>query len=280
MPKLGLSKIADLITAMRDVRWARHPGPSDAAFSQISRYCMFLGFPRSAHTLVGSLVNAHPDIVISHELNALRWVSRNVRRDELFRLIIRKDRSFTESGSIWTGYDYSVAGQWQGKFRQLRVIGDKKAGASALLLRREPALFDRLQDVVRVPVSLIIVVRNPFDNISTMVQRSTSGSVSGKFDVYARMCEGVEQARKRLPEDQVHIVSHEEFTSAPREMIRQVTTFLGQPSPDDYLDATSQKVRSSARRSRDEVQWSTADRERVRDLVQRHSFLAGYDFDS
>ena len=43
-------------------------------FETIQLYCMFVGYPRSGHSLVGTLLDAHPDIVIAHELDALRHI--------------------------------------------------------------------------------------------------------------------------------------------------------------------------------------------------------------
>ena len=32
-------------------------------------YCMFLGYQRSGHSLIGALLNAHPGTVIAHDLS-------------------------------------------------------------------------------------------------------------------------------------------------------------------------------------------------------------------
>jgi len=41
---------------------------------------MFVGYPRSGHSVIGSLLNAHPDMVVAHELNALRYVQAGFSR--------------------------------------------------------------------------------------------------------------------------------------------------------------------------------------------------------
>ena len=98
-------------------------------FRDVSAYCMSVGYPRSGHTLVGSLLDTHPEIVIAHELDALRYVRLGFRRGQLYHLILETSHAFTEAGRVWTGFDYRVPTGWQERVRLLRVIGDKK-GAS------------------------------------------------------------------------------------------------------------------------------------------------------
>ncbi|MCA1614387.1 MAG: sulfotransferase, partial [Acidobacteria bacterium] len=136
-------------------------------FSALRAYCMFVGYPRSGHSLVGSLLDAHPDVVIAHELDALKYVRARFRREQLFHLLLDKSEEFTARGRQWNGYSYEVPGQWQGRRRSLRVIGDKKGGGSTMRLGADPRLLARLRRTVGVPVKLVHVVRNPFDNIST-----------------------------------------------------------------------------------------------------------------
>ena len=58
----------------------------------------------------------------------------------------------------------------------LKVIGDKKGGKTAAILqdRRKMNVLEEIHQVVQVPMKFIHVIRNPFDNISTMVLRATN----------------------------------------------------------------------------------------------------------
>ncbi len=40
-------------------------------FADLERFWSFIGYPRSGHSLIGSLINAHPDVVVCHELDTL-----------------------------------------------------------------------------------------------------------------------------------------------------------------------------------------------------------------
>ncbi len=47
-------------------------------------------------------------------------------------------------GWTWAGYTYEVPGQFQGRYRRLRVLGDKRGNSTAMELSRWPELLDRV----------------------------------------------------------------------------------------------------------------------------------------
>ena len=50
------------------------------------------------------------------------------------------------------------------------VIGDKKGGGTTKMLAQDSTLLKRLERIVEMPVDLIHVIRDPYDNISTMAR--------------------------------------------------------------------------------------------------------------
>jgi hypothetical protein len=55
-----------------------------ASFDDVGTYCMFIGCPRSGHTLIGAILDAHPNVVIAHELDALKYIRYGFGRLQLF----------------------------------------------------------------------------------------------------------------------------------------------------------------------------------------------------
>ena len=43
--------------------------PQDVIDNCTNRFFIFFGYPRSGHTILGALVDAHPNMVISHQYN-------------------------------------------------------------------------------------------------------------------------------------------------------------------------------------------------------------------
>jgi hypothetical protein len=246
-------------------------------FDTVERFCLFIGYPRSGHSLVGSLLDAHPDVVLAHELDALRYVAAGYRRNQLYWMILRRDAEFTRSGRRWTEFDYSVPGQWQGRYERLRIIGDKKGGSTTLRLGQRPELLDRLARVVAADVRLIHVIRNPFDNIATMSRRSHR-TLEESRDQYFALCETIQHIKTKAAPGSVIDVRHEGLIHDPRECLRSLCSDLGLAASGEYLDACAAVVAPNPHLSRNEAPWSEELIASVAEKMAAFSFLDGYAF--
>ena len=240
---------------------------------------MFIGYPRSGHTLIGSLLDAHPDVVVGNELNTLRYVRYHFGRDQIYWLLMDNARRFSEQGRWHTDYLYAVPGQWQGRFRRLRVIGDKRGSGSVKKICNHPGLYQRLIDMVGVPIRTIHVVRNPFDNISTISRKGRNKNFEQSIDYYFFLAEEVQKLKQIIPEKDLLEMRHEDFISDPRTHLQLLTDFLGVEATPDYLDACSSIIFSKPHQTRKDVPWTEEIIASVADRIQAYPFLAGYSFD-
>jgi hypothetical protein len=244
-------------------------------FEDVERFCLFIGYPRSGHTLLGSLINAHRETLISHELNALRFVNARFTRAELYALILERDRWFAGLDRHWTGYDYTVPGQWHGRWERLRVIGDKRGGGSAALLSRHPDLLDRLQRTVGVPILAIHHVRDPFDNIAT-ISRRDERPLADAIAMYFGLAEAATAALDRLPPDAQLLVYHEDLVADPGATLDRVAAALGLTPDPAWREACAARIFPSARRTRDTVPWTPDLEATVRSHMAAFPHLARY----
>jgi hypothetical protein len=263
-------------------------------FGEVEKYCFFVGYPRSGHSLVGSLLNAHPEMVIAHELDALGYVEHSFSRVQVYGLLLERDRVFASMGRRWTGYDYVVPHQHQGQWSRLRVIGDKRGQVSTARLAEHPGLLGKLRGVVRVPIRVIHVTRNPYDNVATMARRRAEGEdrrravpgpptepdLSGAIDRYAEMCAWVEVTRQKLGPEELQDIVYEKFVGEPKESLAGLCRFLGVEAEDSYLEDCAGVVWPQARRARDGVEWTEGDRERVEGIIGTYPSLAGYSWET
>jgi len=250
-------------------------------FRSIDTYCGFLGHGRSGHSLIGALVNAHPNAVISHELHALRFVRRHVPRSILYGLIVERDRWFSASGAKWWGYSYEVPGQWQGRWTTLRVIGDKKGGQSTRLLIDHPHLLQKLRKTVGVPLRFLWVIRNPYDNIATKYRRPVQRSMEQWTSRYFEGLKTVERVlESELDPSEIFIIRIEDFIGAPAESLNAICGFLGLEEEPGYIEACASVVFQEVSSSRKQVTWTPELRERVQEGIDGNPHLRGYNFEN
>jgi hypothetical protein len=249
------------------------------ASGDLELFCMFVGYSRSGHSLVGSLIDAHPDAIIAHEANALRYVKYGFRRSQIFAELLRNSRAYAEAGRSATGYSYVVPNQWQGRYCKLRVIGDKRGGNSVRRIIANPRVRERLERLVRLPVRYVHVVRNPFDNISTIYMKSRQRDVLEASEFYFYHVEGV-AALKQAVGERVYDLHHEDLIRNPRGQLAALCCALGLDPDPAYLDDCASIVFDKPRRTRDEVVWHPSYVELVSRRAQSYPFLARYQFES
>ena len=102
---------------------------------------MFIGYPRSSHSLVGAMLDAHPEIIIPHEYDVIQnWgkynqsstvSKKNLAKYKLFfdlhHLSTKQAMFLSRSNDSASGnkYNYHVPGLWQGGY-QTRIKVNKK----------------------------------------------------------------------------------------------------------------------------------------------------------
>lgn len=248
-------------------------------FDAVETCCVFSGYARSGGTLLGSLLDAHPDMVISHELDAFRLLHYGFSRDQIYRLILKRDELFTSRGRKWMGYGYDVPNQWQGRFRKLRVIGDKKAACTTKRLEKYPELIQRLRETVGTRVRFIHLVRNPYDNITTLWKKRAGVDMAGSVEYYFYLAGINAGLRKHLADDELIELRHESLVADPRGNLARLCEFLGVECPEAYLDDCASIVFESPRKTRFTVEWSDELIREVASRMEPFEFLRGYSYD-
>ena len=280
--------------------WQRTGGQSTA---RTHSFLQFAGFPRSGHSLIGSLVDAHPDAVVSHELDVLGLLDAGWSQDEIFALIGSQSAAFMDHGRYWNGFAYVVPNQHNGRSDAPLVIGDKKGDWAVRRMQRDAGLLERLHERITLPCKWLLVVRNPFDNIATMSLRrggaydrlrisSPDSSAfkaalkaeAGKsiadsaddamIDDFRSLCAGVRDLQARLPADHWLGVGYEAFARDPAAGLRRILGFLDLEDRGGFVEDAASIVRHGENRSRHSVAWSPDQIARVRDMIEEFDFLS------
>lgn len=218
-------------------------------------FCVFVGHPRTGSTLVGAVLDAHPDVVLAHQILAVRMLLRDrMPRDEVFARIAESSAAapFAHDERMRNGYRYHVRGQWQGRWRTPRVLGDKNAGMTARFLgvappdvraaNRAPRL-EVIERLVGCPLRLVRVVRRPEDTVTSIMRKTTRHPGPDEaVDLFLELCSINRRLRDNTAPDAYHLIRLEELIERPHASIEGLLAFLGLDKPDGFVDAASSIV--------------------------------------
>jgi hypothetical protein len=248
-----------------------------ADFDRVAAFCLFVGYPRSGHSVIGAMLNAHRDAVIAHELNASPLILNGCMRAELYSRILARAYWFNLRGNT-SNYRYQVPGQWQGRFATLRVIGDKRGGAVTRCLAAHPDFLQRVRALVGVPLRLIHVVRNPFDNIGA-ISIAERLSLTESADYYFSHCKTTSLLPGLCDSSELITVHHETMLREPSSVLTDLCAFLGLERYPGYLEDCCRIVFGAPTYTRRKVAWTAALVQEVQERARSYPFLAEYEFE-
>ena len=285
----------------------------------IKIFLMFIGHPRSGHSIVASVLDAHPHIVVSHELFfMIQWDSRLFNNENagsmLYSKIYQKSVINAKPGGVRItkkkGYTLAIETSCQGTFDKfIDVIGDKSGSGvtSAYLKNRAQFLahYKKLKEVVGIPIKMVHVIRNPYDNIATMyLYKIVRHGKNRGFDILRQVKENKNIIKPRVStlkeqmlkyfdltqavtgiitvvgRSNVLDVHHSDFVHYSREIIVSLMEFLGVEAEEDYLEICVDKIFKEISRSRDLLKWPNELRDVIEQRIQEFPFLQQYNFSS
>lgn len=98
---------------------------SNPDFTEVNTLLLFIGYPRSGSTLLGSILDAHPNIVIANEYNLLgHWKNYTRNRktkefvfNELWSNSRNEAKKYQRAEQKNYFFSYHVPGAWQGRYQ-------------------------------------------------------------------------------------------------------------------------------------------------------------------
>jgi hypothetical protein len=258
-------------------------------YEGIQSFILFVGYPRSGHTLVAALLDAHPEIVLGIEWGVLPHLRMGYRRNQILFSLERHSKLFTSRlNNTWTGYSYKIPDLWQGRYQSIKLIGDKMAGQTSMILKTDPELLDKLQREIACPVKIIHVIRNPYDTITTMARRSYEKS-GGKEDMdTAFLSQFIDRYFDRVTEVQklkeagrfeIHDLYHEELIDHSDNVIERLLHFLGVNIPEHFVSKCSEAIYRQPHKSRFEFEWTEDLKSKVMENIGKYGFFQGYRYE-
>jgi sulfotransferase family protein len=266
----------------RSYSWVRQ---QPNLFSEVHNYAMFLGHARSGGSLAGALLDAHFNTIIADEVDVFQYVDAGFTRDQIFHILLERSQRQAKKGRVKAGrdgkmYSYQVPGAWQGCYERLSVIGHSKAGISTRRIGKDPGVLERLQKLLgNIQLKLILILRNPYDTISTKKIRTGVELESGMTEYFAN-CAAMHEIQDLIPSENLLVMRHEDLLRIPGTHLRQMCALLEIPATEEYLEACSSILYASPAASRTKVKWSPEMIHKVELQIEHYPFLQGYSYES
>lgn len=253
-------------------------------FRNVGTFCFFVGHNKSGSSMLSGLLDAHPNVVLSDEVDVLQYVEAGCTREQIFHLIHKGAAAEARKGRITARrlepYSYSVPGQWQGTAEAPVVVGDSTTGTSTRRLGRRPQLLAETASTMNdVGVKLVHVIRNPFDPISVMMVRG-GRSFQNSIDHYFTSCAVLADIQHLAGAGGLLPVRYEDFVVDPTARLAEVCGFLGVDADSEYLRACAQIIKPAPERSRHMVEWTSRWIDVVHQRLSTFDFLKGYSYEN
>ena len=156
----------------------------EAVIAGVKYFTVFVGFGRSGSTLVGALLDAHPNIVLGTDYQLFlkwpEWPSRHRNLSYLYTALYQYSikLAFYFRNDIGKGYMFNLKKGFNGRYnKSILVIGEKEAVSATT-----PYITDHqqwmqtlkdLQDTVKVPIKGVMVSRSISDFVYSIFVMDT-----------------------------------------------------------------------------------------------------------
>lgn len=234
-----------------------------------------MGYPRSGHTLVASILNANPNVMCSNQQNIYGDV-KNKTFDGLMKEI--KDGSNR-------GYFKKSTRILHVPKQEITVMGDKTGHRTVEVLRNNPRKLGMMKSLVGVPIKWIHVVRNPYDNIATWARLNYKNRVNGNIkkelnDCINKYIELNETIAKLKRSEDILTVTHEFVITRMHNTLEEMAKFLEISFDPQWRDNVRHAVWNKPRVTRRSIHWGQKQRGRVQEIISTYDWLKGYEFSS
>ena len=278
--------------------------------NRVEKFVIFVGYPRSGHSVIGSVIDGHPNAIIAHEYKLLDkcsefnlpsklFQSKEALFNALYRSSVYSAKGGWRSDSVTSkGYNLHTT-EWHGNFSNLIVIGDKSGGTTAKYFYHNYTIarecYKQLCSTIQMPVLFIHVVRNPFDMIATGIVRKETGiedmkrliSTQQKLEIplkpfqdtttsifhFAKAVTRIKQFANVLE------IRFEDYVRDPEQHVHMICSALDLPCPKYFVDACKKKVHRELTRTRDILEWPPHIRQRIEEEMNRYPFFSTYSFE-
>ena len=238
-------------------------------------FCLIIGNSRSGSTILGSIVDAHPNAVVANETMASQSFWKGMSKGDIISEIVENSAANYRSGRQSEDYQYQIGASPESK-SSVCVYGDKIWNPATLLLHGDYDLISKLESQLAARVVLIASIRNPFDTIATMHRRSHA-PIKDRIRWFFMHCEALAAIEEKTEQSNFLMSYHEHLIDCPNEEISRICRALMLPIDDHHLDNVKRLLYRRPSKSGATLDWTLAEVDEVLERMQRFPFLAVYE---
>ena len=153
------------------------------------------------------------------------------------------------------------------------------------------SLYQDLQNTVQMPIHVIHVVRNPYENIATMLlynehqkfsvnethkyedEEGLDNQINSYFHQVRSVVEMIDELKLQVTE-----VHSKEFIANPKATLRRLCLTLHIDCSGEYLHTCAERTFASESRSQSLVKWTPSLIDKVHHNMQKYKHLQRYSF--
>ena len=197
----------------------------------IKKYLFTIGAPRSGTTMLGYILNSHPNILISNESRVLNKI---FEKKYEFNKAIRMSNinAYNEYIGIKKN-NLTIQSKWKdlniNNFflkKNVTVSGDKKSGSNSVLYKKFKFKFEKFIKN-NGKINFLVIIRNPYDSAKSLLKshKHEAKNIREAIKIIIERNSYAFKLKERFP-DRVKIIYYENFLSNPQKNMIGICKFL------------------------------------------------------
>lgn len=214
-------------------------------FNLIDHIVIFVGHAHSGHSIIGAMLDSHPDTAIANELNIPKVIKHHkLSERQIYSLIINQSKDISKKDG-WRNseYKYNFKSTGQSKNIKPKVIGDKKAGGSTRIFYNHFWVFEHLLDIFGEKLKLVFVNRNARDIVAAYSYYMKQEPSQFHIDRYIENYNTTMKLKSTLPPNQWLTINQKDFIDKPGVILSKLFRFFNLSEEKDYIQYLSSFVR-------------------------------------
>jgi len=245
-----------------------------------------IGPHRSGSSLVRSIIDSHPNILMAQELGRQGIYKQicdgDISREKCLNRIVKasltnvtpkSDRLVVNpktNKKVCKNYVHKIEDSFQGNATTLYIVGDKSGPWIGGLALKDPEFCKKLEAFFKVPVYYINTIRNPWDNIATM---KIAGQTNQQYFKWKR---GALEVKRQVDPEKFFDIHLEDLIKKPKYEITRMFRFLGLEIDKKLLNNCSNLVFDKPHERRKEIEWKFQEVDRIRRIIREYDDLSEY----